>query len=198
METISIKRGDALILIDIQNDFLPGGHLAVAQGNEIIPILNRYIELFHRQQYPIFITRDWHPINHCSFISQGGIWPEHCIQNTPGAEFPSDLVLPKTAYVINKAQHSDQDAYSAFDSTSLHIQLKTLNIIRLFIGGLATDYCVLKTVLDAIKLCYKVIVLEDAIRAVRVKPEDENNAKLEMQQAGAVLTTITHTKIQIA
>lgn len=189
----AIERGDALILVDVQNDFLPGGHLAVAHGDEIIPVLNQYIKLFKQHRLAILASRDWHPADHRSFITQGGIWPVHCVQNTPGAAFSADLALPKTVHLINKAQKNDQD-YSAFANTSLHKQLGTLGVTRIFVGGLATEYCVLNTVLDAIRLGYQVFVLEDAIRAIKVKPEDEINAKLEMQQMGAALINIANIK----
>lgn len=112
------------------------------------------------------------------------------MQNTPGAELSANLALPETVYIVNKAQYSEQDAYSAFAHTSLHQQLEALRISRVFIGGLATDYCVLNTVLDAARLGYQVFVLEDAMCAVNVRPEDENNAKLKMQQAGAKLINL--------
>lgn len=191
METLVLERGDALIVVDVQNDFLPGGSLAVPGGDEVITPMNRYIALFHQAQLAIFASRDWHPANHCSFTPQGGTWPTHCVQNTFGAAFAVKLALPKATTVISKAQTPELDAYSAFANTSLHAKLQSLGIGRVFVGGLATDYCVLNTVLDALKLRYQVLVLDDAIRAVNVKPDDDVKAKHAMQQAGATLITLS-------
>jgi len=173
--------GDALLIVDVQNDFLPGGHLAVSEGDAVIPILNRYLDYFSGKELPIMTTRDWHPANHCSFKKQGGPWPAHCVAQTPGADFPATLNLPESAQIISKATRTDQDAYSGFQSTDLDNRLKTQKIRRLFIGGLATDYCVLNTVKDAVKLGYTVYLLSDAVRAVNLRPDDGKKALQEMR-----------------
>lgn len=178
-------QGDALILVDIQNDFLPGGNLAVPDGDQIIPVINDYISLFRQQRLPIFATRDWHPDNHCSFKNQGGIWPSHCVAGTKGAAFPNSLDLSEEIVVISKGVSSDTEAYSGLEETDLDKRLKTLNVNRVWVGGLATDYCVINTVLDLISAEYRVNLLIDGIRAVNVKPEDGRNAEREMISLGA-------------
>lgn len=177
--------GDALVLVDVQNDFLPGGSLAVPAGNEVIPALNRYIKAFRRESLPIYATRDWHPPDHSSFREQGGIWPPHCIAGSPGAAFSPELDLPPDAAVIAKATQRDADAYSGFEGTELERRLRMNGINRLFIGGLATDYCVLNTVKDALTRGFAVLLLIDGIRAVNLKPEDGQRAIEKMTSLGA-------------
>ena len=182
-----LKPGDALLIVDVQNDFLPGGQLAVSEGDAVIPPLNRAINFFLQQGLPIIATRDWHPLDHCSFKIQGGPWPEHCVAETPGAEFPSTLNLPESGQIISKATGSGQDAYSGFQGTDLDARLKSQGIRRLFIGGLATDYCVINTVKDALKCGYTVFLLEDAIRAVNQDPQEGEKAVEEMVHLGSNL-----------
>ncbi|MCS7017369.1 MAG: isochorismatase family protein [Gemmatales bacterium] len=179
-------QGDALVLVDVQCDFLPGGSLAVPKGDEIIPVLNRYLAAFSRRGLPIFATRDWHPPSHCSFKNRGGQWPVHCVANTPGAAFPAALKLPPEAVVISKARFVDRDAYSGFDRTELEARLRLVKARRLFIGGLATDYCVLHTVRDALDRGFKVFLLCDAIRAVNLRADDGAKAEAEMLSLGAL------------
>lgn len=179
------QAGDALLLVDVQNDFLPGGSLAVPCGDEVLPVLNRYIGGFMAQCLPVYATRDWHPTRHCSFRAQGGPWPPHCIADTHGAAFAAGLRLPPDATVISKATTEDQDAYSGFQGTDLDRRLRAANIRRLFVGGLATDYCVLNSVRDALRLGYAVMLLTDAIRAVDVQPGDGQRAEAEMVRLGA-------------
>ena len=182
---IGLQAGDALILVDVQNDFLPGGSLAVPTGNEIVPVLNRYLTLFHSHGLPVFATRDWHPPDHCSFQHQGGPWPPHCIAATPGAAFPASLHLPADTYVISKATAREKDAYSGFDNTQLNSLLKSAGAVRVFIGGLATEYCVLNTVKDALRYHYTTFVLEDAIRAIDTSL-NHGGASEEMKTLGAI------------
>lgn len=182
--------GDALLIVDVQNDFLPGGSLAVADGDQVVPVLNECIHLFLQRDLPIFATRDWHPVHHCSFVEQGGPWPPHCIAGTTGAAFPSELALPISAVLVSKAEQENRDAYSGFEGTSLHQQLCELGATRLFAGGLATDYCVLSTVKDAMNLGYRVYLLIDAIRAVDVQPGDGERAIDEMLALGATPLTV--------
>jgi nicotinamidase/pyrazinamidase len=186
---ISLRNGDALLLVDVQNDFLPGGALGVPHGDEVIPVLNAAIDLFLSHGLPVVATRDWHPVNHCSFRERGGPWPPHCIANTPGAAFAAALRLPPEAIVISKAAAPDIDAYSGFQCTELEAVLRARSVRRLIIGGLATDYCVLNTVKDAVDHGYRVYVLQDAIRAVNVHPDDGTKAERAMMVKGAELIT---------
>lgn len=182
---MTLRAGDALLIVDVQKDFLPGGSLAVPGGDEVLPVLRRYVALFKAKHLPVFASRDWHPPDHCSFRDQGGIWPPHCVAGTPGSELPADLILPPSAVLINKATAPDRDAYSAFEGTRLHEMLRDRQARRLFVGGLATDYCVLNSVRDAVALGYAVVLLTDAIRAVNVRPEDGAQAEAEMRRLGA-------------
>ena len=180
-----LQPGDALLIVDVQNDFLPGGSLAVPRGDEVVSVLNRYLRAFETQCLPVYATRDWHPQRHCSFRAQGGPWPPHCMAGTHGAEFAAELRLPTTTMVISKATTPDQDAYSGFQGTDLDQRLHATGIRRLFIGGLATDYCVLNTVRDALRLGYEVSLLADAIRPVDIQPGDGLRAEEEMARLGA-------------
>ncbi len=181
----TIEVGDALLVVDVQRDFLPGGSLAVPSGDAVIPALNRYLTLWHDRGLPVFATRDWHPPTHCSFRAQGGPWPPHCVAGTPGSEFAPALDLPPTTVVISKGDAADRDAYSGFQETALHERLRTAGVQRVFVGGLATDYCVLATVRDAAALGYAVRLLTDAIKAVDVHPGDGQRAQDEMVRLGA-------------
>ena len=185
-KNLDLKSGDALVVVDVQNDFLPGGSLAVPGGHGIVPVLNRYIELFQSKGLPVFATRDWHPQGHSSFEEQGGPWPVHCMEGTTGSQFAPDLSLSDSIIVISKAVALENDAYSGFEGTELNERLQAVGIRCLLIGGLATDYCVLNTVKDALKNGYTVLLLQDAIRAVNVKPEDGEKAVEEMIRLGAV------------
>jgi nicotinamidase/pyrazinamidase len=189
-EKIELGIGDALLIIDIQNDFLSGGRLAVPEGDQVIPVMNRYIDYFIQRQLPLFATRDWHPKNHGSFIKQGGPWPDHCIAGSTGAEFARNLHLPATVPVFSTGIEVDNDGYSGFENPELNKQLEKLNVSRLFIGGLATDYCVLHTVCDALKLNYQVMLLTDAVRAVNVHKQDGERAIKQMILKGAIPITL--------
>jgi nicotinamidase/pyrazinamidase len=188
---MKIKNTDALIIVDVQNDFLPGGALAVPDGDAVVEPLNQYVDCFSAAERPVFATRDWHPPNHCSFDAQGGPWPPHCIARTKGAEFAEALALPGDAHVISKAMNEHHDAYSGFDGTALAQALRKLGVSRLFIGGLATDYCVAATVKDALAEGFTVYVLQDAVRAVNAHPGDGERALEEMQRLGAKLTSLS-------
>lgn len=184
--SVTLGTNDALLIVDVQRDFLPGGKLGVPKGDAVVPVLNRYIEKVRAPGLPVFASRDWHPANHCSFSPQGGPWPEHCVAGTPGAAFPDGLRLPSDARVIDKATRAETDAYSAFSGTALAQELRERAVKRLLVGGLATDYCVLNTVRDALQAGFEVVLLKDAIRAVDVKPGDGERAEREMLDAGAV------------
>jgi nicotinamidase/pyrazinamidase len=191
MAIARLQPGDAVIIADIQQDFLPGGALAVQGGDEIIPIVEQYLARFEAQGLPIFLTRDWHPPNHCSFRSQGGPWPVHCVAGTPGSLPPAGFHAPAVAVIMYKAIDRTSEAYSAFQDTPLHRHLQALGVRRVFVGGLATDYCVLNSVKDARKLGYEVFLLSDAIRAVNVRPDDGKEAEVEMTQLGAIPIRLT-------
>ncbi len=187
---LQLQPGDALLIVDVQNDFLPGGSLAVPRGDNVVPVLNRYLQIFARQNLPVYATRDWHPPQHCSFKAQGGIWPPHCVARTSGAAFAAALQLPPAAVIVSKATTPEQDAYSGFQGTDLNSRLHAAGIRRLYIGGLATDYCVLNTVRDALRLGYRVLLLGEAIRAVDVQPGDGQRAEAEMLSLGAQRITV--------
>jgi nicotinamidase/pyrazinamidase len=192
----TLQTGDALIIVDVQNDFLPGGSLAVTHGDQVVPVLNRYAAAFGARPLPVYATRDWHPANHCSFRSQGGPWPPHCVAGTSGAAFGPDLKLPASTVVISKAESPDQDAYSGFEGTDLHDRLRAQGVRRVFVGGLATDYCVLNTVRDALFHGYQTFLLTDAIRAVNVQPGDGQRAEEEMRRLGAVPVTLQELRVK--
>jgi nicotinamidase/pyrazinamidase len=183
------RRGDALVVVDVQRDFLPGGALAVPEGDRVIEPLNRCLDTFARRGLPVFATRDWHPPDHCSFAAAGGPWPPHCVAGSAGAEFASALRLPPGTEIVSKARTVVRDAYSAFADTTLAARLHELGVGRLFVGGLATDYCVCQTVLDARALGFDVVVVGDAIAAVDVQPGDGVRALAGMRDAGARLAS---------
>jgi nicotinamidase/pyrazinamidase len=183
---------DALVIVDVQNDFCPGGALPVPQGDAVVAVLNRYAARFDARGAPVFASRDWHPARTRHFAADGGRWPPHCVQGTPGAAFHPDLRLPARTRVVSKGMDADADAYSCFQGstetgTAFAAVLSQSGIQRLFVGGLATDYCVKATVLDALDAGFQVLVLQDAVRAVDVAPGDGEQALAAMRQAGAGL-----------
>jgi len=176
----------ALIVVDVQNDFCPGGSLPVANGDQVVAPLNRMIELFQSQHRPIIATRDWHPETTTHFVSGGGLWPPHCISDHAGARFHRDLKLPPSAIVMSKGTGPTEDAYSGFqardaDGLDLASFLKRAGIRHVVIGGLATDYCVKATALDARRAGLRVTILEDAIRGVEIRAGDSDRALVEMR-----------------
>ena len=174
----------ALLVIDVQNDFCPGGTLAVEHGDEVVEPLNREIDKFLERGAAVYMSRDWHPAKTKHFAEDGGVWPVHCVQNTRGAEFHPALHEDPRIKVISKGL-GDTDCYSAFDETNLAELLHEQGIEEVVVGGLATDYCVKTTVLDAIKNGFKVKALKNAMRAVDLKPGDGDRAIEEMRAAGA-------------
>jgi len=176
----------ALIVVDVQNDFCPGGTLAVPHGDDVVELLNRLIDEFLDRGEPVYKSRDWHPPTTKHFAAHGGDWPVHCVQNTKGAEFHPALRNDPRINVISKGL-GDTNCYSAFDETNLLDQLHQQNVEEVVVGGLATDYCVKSTVLDALKNGFKVKALENAMRAVDVQPGDGERAIEEMRAAGAVI-----------
>jgi len=181
--------GDALLVVDVQNDFLPGGALGVQRGDEVVPPLNRMIRGWLDRGWPIVFTRDWHPPGHCSFHAQGGPWPVHCVAGTPGARFAATLLVPAGALITSKATDPRHEAYSAFEGTGLAEHLRRAGVSRVFIGGLATDYCVRATGADARALGFDLTVLTDAVRAVDVNPGDGDRALQELAAGGTGMTT---------
>jgi nicotinamidase/pyrazinamidase len=179
---------DALVIVDVQNDFLQDGSLAIPGGDRVVAVLNEYIGRALASGAHVVATRDWHPRGHGSFRQRGGFWPPHCIQGTSGAAFAPDLQLPADAVVISKGSHPDRDAYSGFEGTRLDGALRSLAVERLFVGGLATDYCVLHTVRDARAKGYDVLLLDDAIRGV--DPAGSAAARGEMIALGATPVTL--------
>ncbi len=178
---------DALIVVDMQRDFMPGGALPVPEGDRIVPVLNSYITLFEERNLPVFLTRDWHPENHISFKGHGGIWPPHCVRGTEGAQFHPDLKIPAdNKFVISKGTAQEFDAYSGFQGTVLADLLRERGVRRVFVGGVATDYCVKNTLLGAVNLGFQAFLLTDAIRGVDVRPGDVERALEQMLSAGAV------------
>ena len=184
----------ALILVDVQNDFCPGGSLAVKGGDEVVPVLNRAIDKFVAAGLPIFATRDWHPEKTRHFKAYGGLWPVHCVQGTHGADFHPELHVNKDVVVVSAGMLPTEEGYSGFQSTDasgsgLAELLRRKGVERIFVGGLATDYCVKHTVLDGLKEGFKVTLLVDAIRAVNLSPDDGERAIAEMTKAGAATAT---------
>jgi nicotinamidase/pyrazinamidase len=188
---------DALLIVDFQNDFTPGGALPVAHGDEIAGPINELLDSFDL----VIATRDWHPADHGSFAGvevdpaewrgadPPSIWPVHCVEGTPGAELHPDLEQAQVDVVIDKGQDANSQGYSGFQDTRLGDLLRERGVDRLFVTGLATDYCVKNTVLDARREGFDVTVIEDAVRGVEVEPGDSERALEEMQRAGAHLAT---------
>lgn len=187
MDTDHPRPGDALLIVDVQNDFLPGGALPVCGGDQVIPSLNAAIARFRAHGLPVYATRDWHPANHCSFRPNRGVLPPHAIEDTPGAAFPAALALPPETKIVSKGTMMERDAYSGFEDTALAAMLRAEGIVRLFVGGLATDYCVLNTVSDALDHGFEVILLPDAMCAVELQPGDAQAAIDTMCERGAFL-----------
>ncbi len=179
----------ALIVTDVQNDFCPSGSLAIMEGDRIVPRLNMLVDAFTASDLPVLFTRDWHPPNHCSFKENGGPWPPHCVRNTRGAAFHPNLQVPESATLISKATEPEREAYSAFQGTDLSSILKKMSVNELFVGGLATDYCIRNTVGDALKEGFLVNVLTDCIRGVNLRRTDSANALKWMTTKGASVTT---------
>ncbi|HJZ83469.1 MAG TPA: bifunctional nicotinamidase/pyrazinamidase [Pyrinomonadaceae bacterium] len=182
---MSDSKKRALIVVDVQNDFCPGGSLAVAHGDEVVAPLNKLIGEFLGRGEPVFKTRDWHPAKTKHFAMYGGTWPVHCVAGTTGAEFHQDLADDARATIVSKGTNESADGYSGFDGTNLGQLLKDEEVKEVWVGGLATDYCVKHTVLDALREGFEVKALADAMRAVNVNPDDGARAIAEMRAAGA-------------
>lgn len=181
---ISLQPSDALIVVDMQRDFLPGGTLAVNQGEQIIPLINRLLARFSCRVF----TRDWHPANHVSFSAhptfKDGSWPAHCVQNTPGADFHPALRADLADRIISKGSDPQREAYSGFQDTDLEAWLEARNIQRVFVTGVATDYCVKATALDAKTAGFSVYVIQDATRGVNQPAGTEAAALADLEHGG--------------
>lgn len=177
---------DALLIVDVQNDFCVGGKLAVPHADEIIPLLNRWAEQAEQDGAMIVASRDSHPPEHMSFRSQGGLWPQHCIKDSKGAELHPQLNVHPSWVILEKGTRPDMEGYSAFDNTGLTNRLRSAGIERLWIGGLALDVCVRATVLDALAAGFQVNVLKSATKAVHAEAEDQIFHELELRGARLV------------
>jgi nicotinamidase/pyrazinamidase len=190
-----MAKGDALLIVDVQNDFCPGGALAVPEGDAVVPVINEYVRRFGSRGLPVYASRDWHPEVTRHFQAEGGPWPPHCVAGTEGAAFHPELRLPDTAKVVSKGTDPTDDGYSAFEAESdsgqpLADALGEAGVGRLFVGGLATDYCVRASVLDAAARGLRPVLLLDAIRGIDVKPGDQARALDAMLRAGAGTATL--------
>lgn len=183
---MKVNENDALIVVDVQNDFCPGGALAVPNGDAVVRVINALQHKIDR----VYFTRDWHPQDHCSFADEPEFvdqsWPTHCVQDSPGAEFHGDLRVPLDCPVISKGTDSEREAYSGFQGTDLTDQLRAAGVARVFVAGLATDFCVKATVLDALKNGFETVLVEDGCRGI--SDEGCKQAIQEMRSAGAILT----------
>ena len=180
---MKLQPGDSLLVVDMQEDFMEGGSLPVNGARDIVPRINRVIELFHEKGLLVFYSRDWHPENHCSFDVFGGQWPPHCVQGTRGAQFAKGLLVSKEAMVVSKGIRRDEDAYSAFKGTFLSARLRSYGVERMFVAGVATDYCVKESVLDALEIGIETILLLDC--TAWVAEETGRKALEEMERSGA-------------
>ena len=162
----ALQPGDALLLVDVQIDFCPGGNLPVAEGDKVVPVLNRWLAAAREKGIPVYASRDWHPSGHMSFAARGGQWPEHCLQDSPGAAFHPDLALPDETVVISKGVRFDKDQYSAFDETGLAERLHQDGVTRVWVGGLALDVCVEATALGGREAGFDVRLIPEASKAI--------------------------------
>ena len=200
----AMRTKKALLIVDVQNDFCPGGSLPAPEGDAIIPVINRYIQLFLSENLLVFASRDWHPSNTLHFQKFGGQWPPHCVQNTPGAQFNPSLKLPPSTIIISKGMDRKEDSYSAFQGKdALGVPFKEIlgqfGVEELFIGGIATDFCVKFSVVDALSAGFTVKLLSDAIKGVNAQtPFDADWAIEEMKSAGAKLVTYDELQRQLS
>ncbi len=178
-----VQKGDALLIIDVQNDFCPSGALPIEHGDEVVPALNRWIQKAISAGVPVLASRDWHPKGHVSFSENGGDWPPHCVQDTEGAAFHPGLKLPESVVKVTKGVRFDHDQNSAFDETGLATELKRQKVQTIYVGGLAQDVCVLATVLDGRKEGFEVVLIQKATRPVT--QEGGEKALEDMRAVGA-------------
>lgn len=185
MDPSFMNADDALLIVDVQRDFCPGGALPVPAGDEVVPVLNRWIEAAQQCGATVVASRDWHPPQHISFQERGGPWPAHCVQQSEGARFHPELRLPPQTQIVDKGMHPDRDNYSAFDSTPLGDELRHHGIHRVFVGGLALDVCVRASAIDARKAGLEVHLIRDGAKPI----DDEGGAEAleEMRAAGVFI-----------
>ncbi len=181
---MNMDKQDALLLVDIQNDFFPGGSLGIHDAGAIIPVVNAMIDKAVENEAVIYASRDWHPEEHISFVEQGGRWPRHCVRNTSGAAFHPEVILPMHTMIISKGTHPAFDQYSAFDRTELVESLNKLGIRRVWVGGLAQDICVKETMVDGVENGFSMILVRQATRPAEVNPGDGRSAINEMKDCG--------------
>ena len=182
---VSLTNRDALIVVDMQDDFMPWGRLSVPGADGIIPRINYYLKIFSSKGLPVFATRDWHPENHISFDVNGGRWPVHCVQWSRGADFAEGLELPPDTFIINKGDRPELEAYSGFQGTVLNELLKERGVRRVFVCGVATEFCVKNTCIGALNLGYTVFVLKDGVKGLAEDSEEE--AIRELLRLGAIV-----------
>lgn len=190
-----MERNAALLIVDVQNDFCPNGTLPVPDGDRVVAPLNRAAERFATAGRPVLASRDWHLQVTKHFREYGGVWPVHCVQGSPGAAFHPELRLPPDTVVLSKGIDPEQDGYSAFeaitdDGRTMEEVLTSQGVRHLYVGGLASDYCVRSSVLDALRLGFSVTVLSDGVAGVDVQPGDSTRALAEMSRAGAHFCTV--------
>lgn len=185
MNAPQIDKDDALLIVHVQRDFCAGGALEVPDGDSVVTVLNGWIDAARRVGAMVIASRDWHTAEHCSFRSQGGLWPEHCVQDTPGARFHPDLALPDDVVIVSTGSSFDRDIYSAFEGSGLAGFLLRHGVRRLWVGGLAEDVCVKATVEDACRAGFETHLIESATRPVY--PEKATDAIASMRQAGAII-----------
>ena len=178
----ALQPGDALLLVDVQIDFCPGGNLPTADGDQVIPVLNRWLAAARGKGIPVYASRDWHPSGHMSFATRGGQWPDHCLQDSAGAAFHPDLALPDDTVVISKGVRFDKDQYSAFDETGLAERLRQDGVSRVWVGGLALDVCVEATALGGREAGFAVRLIPEASKAITA--EGAARAVAAMREAG--------------
>ena len=181
----ALQPGDALLLVDVQIDFCPGGNLPVAEGDQVVPVLNRWLAAAKEKGIPVYASRDWHPSGHMSFAARGGQWPDHCLQDSPGAAFHPELALPDDTVVISKGVRFDKDQYSAFDETGLAERLRQDGVSRVWVGGLALDVCVEATALGGREAGFAVRLIPEASRAITA--EGAARAVAAMREAGVTI-----------
>jgi nicotinamidase/pyrazinamidase len=194
MSTQRVPDHTALLVTDMQRDFLPGGTLPVPGAEALIPRINHYVAQFENSGAPVYFSRDWHPADHASFRTHGGRWPAHCVADTPGAGFPALIPLPSNAGIISKGTERDREGYSAFDGTKFAELLRQRGVEELWVAGVALDFCVRATTLDALKQGLRATILIDAVRAVDVAPGDGERALQELLDAGARVHSWGHSQ----
>jgi len=186
---IAFQEGDALLMIDVQKDFCPGGALPVEDGHLILPEANAWLAQAEQQNIPVYASRDWHPEGHVSFVEEGGSWPPHCIQDSEGARFHPQLRLPEGTVVVTKGVRFDQDQTSVFDQTGLAEYLQDHGVRRLIVGGLALDVCVLDSIMDAVAAGFDVVLITEA--TLPVNPGEVSRVLERLRAARVVMTDAT-------